>query len=202
MPEDDKYVSLMKNLPHKRENLYKKTIIFDLDETLIISGEENEFSTTVPVYADTPFKVHIRLRPYAKECLAEASRLFEVFIFTASQRNYADAIIDHLDPEGTLIQQRLYRDDCILTAEGFFLKDLRIINRSLEKIVIVDNSVWSFARQLDNGIPVQPWSGDPFDVELRNLIPYLKVLDLAKDVRVVNRETFRLEGISGNDGES
>jgi CTD small phosphatase-like protein 2 len=41
------------------------------------------------------------------------------------------------------------------TQNGFFIKDLRIIeNRELKDIIIVDNLVYSFGLQLTNGIPV------------------------------------------------
>ena len=51
----------------------------------------------------------INMRPYAKECLAEAVKLgFEVAIFTASHQAYADAVIDKLlDPDRKI--PRLYR---------------------------------------------------------------------------------------------
>ena len=52
----------------------------------------------------------------------------------------------------------MYRDSCIQTEEGIYVKDLRIIaNWSLKDIVIVDNAVYSFAFQLDNGIPIIPF---------------------------------------------
>ena len=41
------------------------------------------------------------------------------------------------------------------------MKDLQIIaNRSLKDMVIVDNAVYSFAFQLDNGIPIVPFYSD------------------------------------------
>ena len=36
-----------------------------------------------------------------------------------------------------------------------FVKDLRIVqDRNIEDIIIVDNSIISFAFQLDNGVPI------------------------------------------------
>ena len=60
------------------------------------------------------FKVGIFVRKGAKEFLAEVSKYFEVGIFTASVKEYADAIIDYLDPNQNLIKFRLYRNNCIL----------------------------------------------------------------------------------------
>ena len=67
-------------------------------------------------------------------------------MFTASHQTYADAILDYIDPNHKVIHHRLYRQHCILTKEGYYIKDLRIIgNRHLNDLVIVDNSVYSFA---------------------------------------------------------
>ena len=39
----------------------------------------------------------------------------------------------------------MYRDHCIKTNEGIYIKDLRIIkNREIEDLLIVDNAVYSF----------------------------------------------------------
>lgn len=66
-------------------------------------------------------------------------------VFTASHQSYADVVLDYLDPKRELIEHRLYRDSCMVTEEGVYIKDLRIIkNRSLKEMVIVDNAVYSF----------------------------------------------------------
>lgn len=66
-------------------------------------------------------------------------------MFTASHKFYADVVLDYLDPQKELIHYRLYRDQCYQTADGVYVKDLRIIrNRNLKDMVIVDNAVYSF----------------------------------------------------------
>ena len=66
-------------------------------------------------------------------------------VFTASHREYADAVINLIDPDGTLINFRLYREHCFQTVDGIFIKDLRVIrNRDLKDMILVDNSVYSF----------------------------------------------------------
>jgi CTD small phosphatase-like protein 2 len=37
------------------------------------------------------------------------------------------------------------------------VKDLRIINRNLSDMVLVDNAAYSYAFQLENGIPILPF---------------------------------------------
>jgi CTD small phosphatase-like protein 2 len=54
-------------------------------------------------------------------------------------------VLDYLDPKNELIDYRLYRDSCMETEEGVYIKDLRIIkNKSLKDLVIIDNAVYSF----------------------------------------------------------
>jgi len=40
------------------------------------------------------------------------SAKFEVVIFTAASKEYADTVLNALDPYNTLIQHRLYRGQC------------------------------------------------------------------------------------------
>ena len=66
-------------------------------------------------------------------------------VFTASHKAYADVVLNYLDPKKELIDKRLYRESCMKTDEGVYIKDLRIIrNRKLKDMVIIDNAVYSF----------------------------------------------------------
>jgi CTD small phosphatase-like protein 2 len=62
-----------------------------------------------------------------------------------------------------------------VVVEGTYIKDLRIFTPTydLSDIVLVDNSVYSFAYHIDNGIPIISWYDNPSDHELRNLMEYL-----------------------------
>lgn len=81
----------------------------------------------------------------------------------------------------------------MLTPEGFYVKDLRVIlNRDLKDMVLVDNSIYSFAYQIDNGIPIISFYDDPNDEELLHLMFYMKSLANCEDVREQNRKAFEL----------
>jgi CTD small phosphatase-like protein 2 len=73
-----------------------------------------------------------------------------------------------------------------------YCKDLRVIDRDLEDIVLVDNAAYSYATQLDNGIPILPYYHGKTDFELKALEHYLQGMLLVKDVRTLNRNTFQL----------
>ena len=121
------------------------------------------------------------------------SQIYEIIVFTASHGCYANVVLDYLDPKGQYIHHRLFREACVATEEGVYIKDLRIIsNRSLEDMIIVDNAAYSFGYQIDNGIPIIPFYENKLDEELRHLIPYLKFLNGVKDLRDIIRQTFKL----------
>jgi CTD small phosphatase-like protein 2 len=64
-----------------------------------------------------------------------------------------------------------------LTSEGYNVKNLRILTeKDLSEIVIVDNSVYSFAFQIDNEIPIIPFYNDKADEEMLHLVYYLNCL--------------------------
>ena len=137
------------------------------------------------------------MRPYIFECLEEANKLFQVGVFTASHKSYADAILDFIDPENKLFSFRLYRDSCLKTHDGYYVKDLRIFHdRSLSDMVLIDNSVYSFAYQIENGVPIIPFYHDKNDEELFHLITYMQGVALVDDVRTYNREAFGLLRLS------
>jgi len=98
----------------------------------------------------------VRIRPFCKEFLESLSEFAEIIIFTASSASYADVVLDHLDPDKKLISHRLYRQHCTLE-KGFYLKDLRVINRKLEDVVLVDNSPYCHILQPQNAIPIVPF---------------------------------------------
>ncbi|CAG9319587.1 unnamed protein product [Blepharisma stoltei] len=176
---------------------FRKTVIFDLDETLIhcVDNEADEASDAIiPVKFPNGMiaKTKIKIRPYAVECLRVISKICEVIIFSSFNQTYADAIIDFLDPKKEIVHHRLYRDSCVIV-NGLIIKDIRILeDRNLEDVVIVDNSVHSFIYQLENGIPIVSWTNNEDDKELLNLVNYIKKLTTPDDIRKLNRKTFKL----------
>ena len=143
------------------------------------------------------YKVGVFIRKGAKEFLTEVSKYFVVGIFTASVKAYADAVIDYLDPNKNLIQFRLYRNNCINVNDKIFVKDLRIIKGiDIKDIILLDNSIYSFSAQINNGILVNSFFNDKNDIELYNVLGYLlNFLVKEEDVRVVNEQFFNFDKI-------
>lgn len=137
------------------------------------------------------------MRPFCYEFIKKIYHYYEIFVFTASCKPYAEAIVDLIDPNKLYIDGILSREYCLLTKNRCFIKDLRIIkNRDLANIVLVDDIIHSFAFQLNNGVPLMKWDGGKKDKELKYLYKYLVKCSEADDVREFNRKHFNLEGLA------
>jgi len=188
-------------LPKSDAYRNKKTLVLDLDETLIHCNDSPMKRSDVKLPIRFPqgdiIEAGINVRPYALEFLKEMNQHFEVIVFTASHKCYANVVLDYLDPYKQYIQHRLYRDSCVYTDEGVYVKDLRVIaNRNLQDLILVDNAAYSFGFQIENGVPIIPFYENKTDQELRHLIPFLKRLSTMKDPREIIKKTFKFKSYS------
>lgn len=115
IPPIEELADKMVVLPKFKHPGITKTLIFDMDETLIhcvddIEEEKPQQVLTVRFEDGEEVEAGINVRPYAIDCLKAANEMFQVIVFTASHKCYADVVLDYLDPTGELIQYRLYRD--------------------------------------------------------------------------------------------
>lgn len=182
-------------IPRKAKSAPRITLALDLDETLVhcslepLAGAKLTFKVG---FKGEEFQVYVRTRPHMDEFLRTVSKWFELILFTASQSVYADTLLDIIDPHKTIIY-RVFRESCVYTDSGCYVKDLHILGRDLKTTAIVDNSVQAFAYQLNNGIPIESWFEDPNDRELLKMLPFLKRLKDATDVRPMIRDEFKMK---------
>ena len=171
-------------LPPKPHNLKKKTLILDLDETLVHSSftpfEKNDIVLNVD-FEGVMYNIYVLVRPEAELFIKTVAKFFELVIFTASISKYASPLLDILDKDKN-IKYRLYREQCTFI-NGIYIKDLKKCNRSLKDLIIVDNSPIAYTFDSDNGLPIKTWIEDPDDRELMKLVPILEFLSKTKDVR-------------------
>ena len=68
-----------------------------------------------------------------------------------------------------------------------------ILDRKKENMIIVDNSIVSFAFDLDNGVPINSFMGnEQDDKEMLFLYSFLEEVASQPDVRKNIRDAFRL----------
>ena len=116
-------------------NSQKKTLILDLDETLVHSAFKpfnikDDITITIQIENKSQI-IHILTRPFLSEFLKKMSKIFEIVIFTASIPQYANPLLDKLEYIynnncNNYISHRLFRQQCIKT-KGNYIKDLHCL---------------------------------------------------------------------------
>ena len=170
-------------LPSKNSN--KKTLVLDLDETLV-------HSCGVPFNCPSDFiiqieqdndihDIHVLVRPHVEEFLERMRKRYELVIFTASISKYANPLLNIIDKMG-FVPFRLFREHCTLINTAF-VKDLSLLGRDFKDIIILDNNPTAYSLNHYNGFPIKSWFDDKNDDELLKICPILEFLSFVPDVR-------------------
>ena len=204
-----KNLSINDNTNNKYNN-NKKTLILDLDETLVHSLFKPEKANNNIIKPDIYLKIFfnnkyqeifVYKRPFLDVFLKEMNKLYNIYVFTASIELYAKPLLEKLD-KNNLIKKKFYRESCIFS-EGKFIKNLNSLNLNLKlnDVIIIDNNPFSFKFNKNNGIPIKSWHFDKSDAELIKIIPLLKYLSKTYDVRkyipfIVTNDEMNFENIN------
>ncbi|GMI72900.1 hypothetical protein like AT5G45700 [Hibiscus trionum] len=179
----------------------KRTIVLDLDETLVHSSSDPPPKTydfvVRPSMEGQIMDFYVLKRPGVDSFLEEISKKHEVVVFTAGIEQYASLVLDKLDPKG-LISHRLYRDSC-KEMEGKLVKDLSEMGRDLGKVVIVDDNPNAYSLQPENAVPIPPFVQDTEDTELEKLVKFFHCCERFDDMRLAVQQYF--SGSGGCGGE-
>ena len=181
--ENEKYL-----LPSKaQDKIYLKTLILDLDETLV-HGQNIPFTQTKHQKIlqcklnNIDTTIYVKIRPGVKEFLRKMSKIYEIIIFTASVEDYAKLLIDLIDTKN-FFSYKLFREQCSFE-NNIYIKDLKKLGRDLKDVIIIDNSPNSYIYNKENGIPISTWFDDENDRELYNITQIMEFLSDVDDVRV------------------
>ena len=180
----------------------KQLLFIDLDETLIHSDIYDKKPFNIINYDkilkfkfdNLYYYIGINFRKNLKNFLKKVSKYFNLILFTAAYQEYADVIIDYIDPENIFFKKRFYRESCINLNDNINIKDLNIFNDiDLKHSVILDNNIYSFCNNLKNGILINSFfEGE--DDDLMNIYYYLdNYIKNSQDVRKVNEDLFGFE---------
>ncbi|QLQ78210.1 hypothetical protein HG537_0A04570 [Torulaspora globosa] len=179
----------------------RKRLVVDLDETLIHSASRStsHSNSSQGHMVEVRFAIsgvstlyYVHKRPHCDLFLSKVSKWYDLVVFTASMKEYADPVIDWLESSFSgRFAKRLYRNNCILRDGVGYIKDLSIVcgplenssNVGLGEVILVDNSPVSYAMNVENAIQVEGWISDPSDNDLLTLLPFLEALRHTTDVR-------------------
>lgn len=103
------------------------TVVLDLDETLVSNRRPNMTEAI--------------LRPHVMEALHRMRALpnLELVVWTASTEETGSAVVDQLHEEGVIFDDVIYRNSLWFT-EPVHSKDLRLLGRDMDRVVIFDNA--------------------------------------------------------------
>jgi len=196
----------VKLLPDMSEaNRGRMCVVLDMDETLIhsefVGCSEAEYRKQCGREKGADFfltvcdGVAVHVRPGLSKFLKLLKQEFEVVVFTAGEKDYADAILDYIDKDINCLEHRLYRGSTCAYSGLNYVKNLHHLNRNMKRIVLVDNNMVSMVATPDNCILVEDFITDPNDEELALVASILIDLSGLDDVRDCLRDAFGLRKI-------
>lgn len=182
---------------HKFERTKPLLLALDLDETLVHSlpSDAKEFDRKISYITERGVQqtTKLNIRPHLHAFLVRSNRLYDMVVFTASDQQYADAVVELIDPKRQFFKKVFTRIHCVSTDNGYRVKDLRAITGDhTHDVLLVDNSAQCFYPQLDNGIPILPFYSDKNDNELLELAKFLERVANEGDPIEYVREYFGL----------
>ncbi|KAH8350018.1 hypothetical protein KR084_011509, partial [Drosophila pseudotakahashii] len=180
----------------------KKTLVLDMDETLITSWMKkrgkraknrpsipHDFKFYLPEHGATVF---VYKRPYLDHFLDRVSKWYDLTVFTAGAEVYASPILDFLDRGRGILKKRLYRQDCI-DVYGLRAKYVSLASPDLSNVFLLDNSSTECSFNAGNCIHIKSYRIGSRDEALINLLPFLDALRFTKDVRSILQRCTRFE---------
>ena len=176
---------------------HPRTVVLDVDETLVHSWENPNFLNTLQVYTDPVMKEALYMgeensvysmilsdgvntnmcwglkRPYLKEFINDVGRFYNILVWSAGSKDYVDSIIEQIVRESNIPYPRVVwtRDKC-MTIGGNYHKPLQVLKNHLDTIpcaveidldrtFMVDDKIYTFYANPDNGILIPPYNPPP-----------------------------------------
>ena len=98
----------------------------------------------------------LKLRPGIIPFLREIQKYYEIFVFSLSENDIADHLINSIDKRKKFVDYRLYRENLNIVNEQFVI-DLNKFNRPLEKSIIISNLPQIYQLQKEKSINIKSY---------------------------------------------
>lgn len=168
----------------KRKHRY--LIVLDIDETLLHAELIETRGMRVQKFKETEYDCRVifntqdgelevfgvKIRPHVETFLKRMSKLYDLALYTASSKEYADKMAALLDPREEYFSTVLYREHCVKDKTRS-IKSLAYFGEDKD-VFIIDNLMYSYALHLERGIPILSFYDNMRDVELLDLVEVLE----------------------------
>lgn len=133
-----------------------------------------ENSKKIPSQKVVKRKFYVQIRPKLLEFLRSVSQDYNIFFYTASEKEYAKEVVSKIfqnafyldnvknDDFDFLDKIIFSRENCTFM-NGYELKDLRLLNKPLSDVILVDDIQGSGLLQPMNSLIIPPFYGDTND---------------------------------------
>lgn len=133
------------------QNLERKLLILDLDETLIHATEQKlnrEYDFSVGQY-------FVYKRPFLQEFLEFCFENFDVAVWTTATKSYAEEILQTILKKDFFLKFLWTRERCTFTfdeeeREHYFVKKIHKLRRrgqNLESVIVVDSKIYAQSKK-------------------------------------------------------
>ncbi len=176
------------------QDLERKLLILDLDETLIYATEEN--LEREPDFRVAQYSVY--KRPFVESFLDFCFEHFDVAVWTSSTTNYAKEIIKNIFDSKHKMSFIWARSRCTVRfdeeREQVYEKKITKVRRrgyDLKLVIVVDDSPEKWRSSYGNLVRVKPFFGETEDDELKHLTVYLEKLKGVENIRKIEKRIWR-----------
>ncbi|XP_034482836.1 CTD nuclear envelope phosphatase 1 homolog [Drosophila innubila] len=195
---------------HRLKMVDRKTLVLDMDETLIKSFIEYhsrrrhrrkskkrkpllapDFCFYIPVNNAT---VYVYKRPHVDFFLDRVSKWYNLTVFTAATEIYASRVLDYLDAGRNILNRRFYRHHCV-DIYGIRAKFVSLCHKNLANVLLLDDCHMANSFNEGNAIRIKPYEMGTKDIELLCMLPFLDALRFTRDVRSILGRNTKYKGL-------
>ncbi|ALC43068.1 CG12078 [Drosophila busckii] len=198
------------------QQIRRKTLILDMDETLISSVIKSRrywqahrpsrriryeqiiqrlpWDYCFPLHRSNAM-VYVYKRPYVDFFLETVAKWYNLVVFTAATEGYASKVLDYLDAGRNILNRRLFRQHCIEVC-GIRAKYVSLVEEDLSNVVLLDNCCMANSFNVGNALYIKSFRRGNQDNQLLCMLPFLDALRFTKDVRSVLGRSRRFDNLT------